>query len=240
LTESNKCFNFSFELKTGSRREETRERIIATAGAVFAERGYRGTTVRQITARAGVNLAAVNYYFRDKSELYVQVLKEAKRHVLLVAVPEPAGDLEAELRLFVDRFVRALLDPRRPNWHGRVLMLEMSNPTPALGVLVRDVTAPFYQKLRALIRGMVGEVASPGDLDLLTLSIMGQCIFYVCSRPIIEQLALDLGRAPDRIDRIARHIGNFSVAALRDFRRRVSKKPRTGSRFRSHHSLRHE
>jgi AcrR family transcriptional regulator len=227
-------------MKTGSRREETRDRIVAAAGAVFAERGYRDTTVRQITARAGVNLAAVNYYFRDKSELYVQVLKEAKRHLLLIAVPEPSGDLEAQLRLFVDRFVGALLDPRRPHWHGRVLMLEMSNPTPALGVLVRDVTAPFYHKLQSLIGGMVGADASPADLDLLTLSVMGQCVFYVCSRPVIEQLALNLGKAPNRIDRIARHIGDCSVAALRDFRRRAPKKTRTGSRFRSHHSLSHE
>jgi AcrR family transcriptional regulator len=216
-------------MKTGSRREETRDRIIAAAGAVFAERGFRATTVRQITARAAVNLAAVNYYFRDKNELYVQVLKEAKRHVLLIAMPEPSGDVEAELRLFVDRFVRSLLDPRRPNWHGRVLMLEMSNPTSALGVLVRDVTAPFYQKLQSLIRGIVGEVASPADLDLLTLSVMGQCVFYVCSRPVIEQLALELGRTSDRMDRIARHIGDFSVAALRDFRRRAPQKTRTGS-----------
>jgi AcrR family transcriptional regulator len=220
-----------------ARREETRERIVAAAGAVFAERGFRGTTIRQVTARAGVNLAAVNYYFRDKNELYVQVLKEAKRHVPLLALPEPKGNLEEQLRVFVDRFVRSLLDPRRPFWHGRVLMLEMSSPTPALGVLIRDVTAPFYQKMRALIGELVGGSASPVELDLLTLSVMGQCIFYACSRPAVEQLAVDLGKAADRTDRIADHIGDFSVAALRDFRRRAAKKPRAGARSRSRQSI---
>lgn len=220
-------------MKKEARREETRDRIIDAAGAVFAERGFRGTTIRQITARAGVNLAAVNYYFRDKNELYVQVLKEAKRHVPLVTVPEPAGHPEAQLRVLVDRFVRSLLDPRRPFWHGRVLMSEMSNPTPALGVLVRDVTAPFYHRMQSLIGEMVDGAASPVELDLLTLSVMGQCIFYVCSRPVIEQLALDLGKAPGRTDWIARHVGDFSVAALRDFRRRALKKPRPGNRSRA-------
>jgi AcrR family transcriptional regulator len=227
-------------MKNDTRREETRDRIIDAAGAVFAERGFRGTTIRQITARAGVNLAAVNYYFRDKNELYVQVLKEAKRHVPLLAMPEPAGNPEAQLRVLVDRFVRSLLDPRRPFWHGRVLMSEMSNPTPALGLLIREVTAPFYHKMQSLIGEIVGGTGSPVELDLLTLSVMGQCIFYVCSRPMIEQLALDLGRASNRTDWIARHVGDFSVAVLRDFRRRASKKPRPVSRSRPQHSIRHE
>jgi AcrR family transcriptional regulator len=223
-------------MKTGSRREETRDRIVAAAGAVFAERGFRGTTIRQITARAGVNLAAVNYYFRDKGELYIQVLKEAKRHVPLLALPGPGGNPEAQLRVLVDRFVRSLLDPKRPFWHGRVLMAEMSNPTPALGVLIRDVTAPFYHKMRSLIGEIVGGAGSAVELDLLTLSVMGQCVFYVCSRPVIEQLALDLGKSPNRTDWIARHVGDFSMAALRDFRRRATQKPRAGGRLRTHHS----
>jgi AcrR family transcriptional regulator len=235
--DSNNCFNLSFEMKTIARREETRDRIIASAGAVFAERGFRGTTIRQITARARVNLAAVNYYFRDKNELYLQVLKEAKRHVQMIAVEELPGTPEEKLRAFVDRFVRSLLDPRRPFWHGRVISLEMSNPTPALGVIIREVTAPLYQKVRSLIGELVDGSATPEELDLLTLSVIGQCVFYVCSRPLVEQLALDLGQASDRIDRIARHVGDFSMAALRDFRRHPPGKPRPRSRPRPLHSL---
>jgi AcrR family transcriptional regulator len=40
--------------------------IIEAAGAIFVENGFRTTTVRQICARAGVNIAAINYYFGDK------------------------------------------------------------------------------------------------------------------------------------------------------------------------------
>jgi AcrR family transcriptional regulator len=224
-------------MRTTARREETRDRIVAAAGAVFAERGFQRTTIRQITARARVNLAAVNYYFRDKNELYVQVLKEAKRHVQLVALDESPGTPEDRLRGFADRFVRALLDPRRPFWHGRVISMEMSNPTPALGVVIRELTAPFYHKVRSLVGETVEGRASPAELDLLTLSVVGQCVFYVCSRPMVEQLALDLGHASDRIDRIARHVGTFSVAALKDFRRRAAKKPRLGARARPLHSV---
>src|SRR5271155_1957047 len=104
-----------------SKREDTSDRIIAAAGAVFAERGFRGTTIRQITARAGVNLAAVHYHFRDKGELYVRVLREAKRRVSWIVIRDLSGTPEERLRGFIERFVHYLLDPERPSWHGRVL-----------------------------------------------------------------------------------------------------------------------
>jgi AcrR family transcriptional regulator len=210
------------------KREDPTERIIAAAGAVFAERGFRGTTIRQITARAGVNLAAVNYYFRDKNELYIRVLREAKRCTGEIDIEKIEGNPEERLRTFIGRFVRYLLDPQRPAWHGRVLAMEMSNPTPALGVILRELTAPVYRDVRALVSQVLGEKASPAELDLFTLSIFGQCIFYVSRRPIVEQLAADLEKIPDRLDRIADHIGTFSLAGMHDFRQRpaTAKTPR--------------
>jgi AcrR family transcriptional regulator len=193
---------------------ETKERIIAAAGAVFAERGFRSTTVRQITTRAGVNLAAVNYHFRDKGELYAQVLVEAKRHVTWIVIADMEGTPEEKLRLFVTRFVSSLLDPKRPSWHGRVIGMEMANPTGALKSVVRELTAPLYRDVRALVGEIVGAKASAADLDMFTLSIIGQCVFYASSRPMVEQLAVDLGKSHDRIGKIAAHIADFSLAAL--------------------------
>ena len=203
-----------------SEREEILSRIIDAAGTVFAERGFRATTIRQITARADVNLAAVNYYFKNKAELYLRVLREAKRHMREIVIAEIPGEPEERIRGFIDRFVRHLLHPERPLWHGRVLAMEMSNPTPALGLILRDLTAPIFRDLRQLIARMVGPEASPADLDLLALSIIGQCVFYVCGRPATEQLGVHLNRVPDRTGSISNHIGHFSIGALKDFRRR--------------------
>ena len=49
------------------------------AGEIFAERGFDGTTVRDICQRAGANIAAVNYYFGDKQRLYVEAVVQAHR-----------------------------------------------------------------------------------------------------------------------------------------------------------------
>jgi AcrR family transcriptional regulator len=209
-----------------SKSEGTKERIIAAAGEVFAERGFRATTIRQITARAEVNVAAVHYHFRDKGDLYTRVLREAKKHLGLIVIQEIPGDSEEKLLGFISRFVHYILDPKRPLWHGRVLALALSNPTPALGVVLREVTAPVYQDVRALIGEVVEGTASDTDLDLLTISIFGQCVFYVSGRPVVEQLAMDLGRQPDRTERIAAHVGKFSLAALRAFHQARSEQPR--------------
>src|ERR1700719_4583995 len=57
--------------------EKTRDKILTAAGEVFAEQGFEGATIRAITERAGVNVAAVNYHFRDKAELYTRVVVDA-------------------------------------------------------------------------------------------------------------------------------------------------------------------
>jgi AcrR family transcriptional regulator len=210
--------------KTAPKRPETSDRIIAAAGAVFAERGFRGTTIRQITARAGVNIAAVNYHFRDKNELYIRVLREAKRCATEIVIRDLPGTPEERLGGFIQRFVHYLLDPKRPAWHGRVLALEMANPTPALGVVIRELTLPLYRDVRALIDEVTEGTASAVELDLFTISVFGQCIFYVSRGSVVEHLAVDLGRTSSRTARIADHIGVFSIAALHDFCRRATLK----------------
>jgi AcrR family transcriptional regulator len=211
--------------------DETRERIIHAAGEVFGRHGFDGTTIRQITKRAEVNVAAVNYHFRDKAELYVRVLREAKGLCTEVALRELREDLdnpEEQLRSFIFGFVRSLLDPARPAWHLQVITQEMMRPTPALDLLVREMTEPIFRRMREVI-GAVAGVKLPGtELDMLASSILGQCLFYVRSRAMLERLAPELSQGPDRIERIAEHITTFSFSALCHLYKNKRSLPRNG------------
>ena len=64
------------------RNPETRERLLEAAQRLFLERGFQGTSTRDITEAAGANLAAVNYYFRSKQDLMVAVAERVVAPVL--------------------------------------------------------------------------------------------------------------------------------------------------------------
>ena len=53
----------------------TKERILGAAEVLFAQRGFDGASLRQLTAAAGVNLAAVNYHFGSKDRLVEEVFR---------------------------------------------------------------------------------------------------------------------------------------------------------------------
>ena len=90
---------------------DTRERILDVAERLFGERGFPATSLRDITAEAGVNVASVNYHFGSKEALLAEVLERRlepineRRLELLDAVEARAGDgppaLEAVIRAFL-------------------------------------------------------------------------------------------------------------------------------------------
>src|SRR5687767_2010876 len=57
----------------------TRQRLLEAAGQTFADKGFRGATVRHICKRAGANVAAVKYHFGDKEKLYSAAVRYAHK-----------------------------------------------------------------------------------------------------------------------------------------------------------------
>ena len=77
-------------LAAGSKdADDPRDRLLLAAGQAFAEHGYEAATVRDIFLEAGVNVAAVNYYFGDKRRLYIESVKHAhEQRVRQLPLPE--------------------------------------------------------------------------------------------------------------------------------------------------------
>src|ERR1700761_7290073 len=67
---------------------DTRTRILDAAERLFADRGYRGTSIRAVTDLAGANLAAVGYHFGSKAELLAAV---ARRVIEPITAAQTAG-----------------------------------------------------------------------------------------------------------------------------------------------------
>src|SRR5215510_14790124 len=125
--------------------DTTRERIATAAGEIFAERGFDGTTVRDICQRAGANIAAVNYYFGDKQRLYVEAVVQAHRwRMEQLPLPNWEAYTSAETKLadFITTFIRRVRSEPGGTWHTRLMMREMANPTTACAALVQSSIRP--------------------------------------------------------------------------------------------------
>lgn len=124
----------------------TRDRIIETAEVLFAARGYEGTSLRDITDRAGVNVAAVNYHFGSKEGLLREVLDRVvvpinERRLILLEEARGRGDvdLDAVLIAFLVPDLDALYhlrerDPDLPKFVARMY----SEHTPLMSEFIAD------------------------------------------------------------------------------------------------------
>lgn len=161
--------------------QRTRQAIVDAALALFAERGYFGTSLRDVARAVGVRESALYNYFPGKEALFEAILtadSEAKVERFSALLEMPVGDgrgLLEELATFVlDRFVvpqqqqlfRILMsDGMRLAREGRINLLEkMSSSRPQLeGIMQRLIDA-----------GVLREA----DAELLVMQFMGPLIFW--------------------------------------------------------------
>ena len=99
-------------MSEAQRHGETNERLLAAATDVFADVGYRAATLREICRRGNANIAAVNYHFHDKQQLYATVLDQAVSagsEELMQIAAEQALPSEEKLRHFIQHLFQSLL-----------------------------------------------------------------------------------------------------------------------------------
>ena len=199
-------------------RDLTREKLIESAGIVFAERGYRAATIREICRRAGTNVAAVNYTFGDKMGLYTEVLLysvRAAKTAAITAALDASRSPEEMIRGVIRARLKSLYQKAQPDWAIRLVMHEFSHPTPAMGRVVDEGMRPIYERMRKAVGEMIGLPPDHETTRLSVNSIVGQIIFYTFSRPVLAHLQPELKLTPDQLDRIAEHIADFSLTYLK-------------------------
>jgi AcrR family transcriptional regulator len=197
--------------------DTTRERIAEAAGEIFAERGFDGTTVRDICQRAEANIAAVNYYFGDKQRLYVEAVVRAHRWRMEQArLPEWSEGTTAETKLadFIKTFIRRVLTGPDDTWHTKLVMREMAHPTAACAELVQSSIRPQFEILLAILRELLPAEVSAERLRLTAFSIVGQCLFYHFADPVVRNLLTSKEYSELDVAKLAQHILDFSLSSI--------------------------
>lgn len=203
--------------------DPTRQKIVDAAGEIFADHGFQSATVRDICARAGANLASVNYYFRDKAGLYLEVFRQATcvAHAEIAHATDEGGPPEKVLRGIIFGMCRRMMASERPSWAFRLMAHEMSRPTPAFDTVIEETISPSYLRLRITLGAILRLPPDHATTRMCAHSVIGQIIHYVASRPVIAKVWPDLTMTKENIDMLAEHICEFSLSSVKKFARKT-------------------
>ena len=197
--------------------DKTRDRILEAAGELFAERGFEATTIRDICQAAGANVAAVNYYFRDKERLYVEAVVRAHRWRMDQAqLPDWDTSTPPRKKLadFIETFFRRVLGGPDDTWRTRLVMREILNPSDACAEIAQSNIRPQFEILHGVLRELLPAETSDEELHLTAFSIVGQCLFYHVAGPIIRNLVSGGEYENYDLEKLAAHVTKFTLAAV--------------------------
>jgi AcrR family transcriptional regulator len=199
----------------------TRDRILNEAESLFARKGYHGVSVREITNAASCNLAAVNYHFGNKQNLYLEVFRSRwlpraskvnasfRKTLKANGEPTPSGVIQALAKAFLDG---PLTDTERKR-HHQLISGELAQPTEAFELVADQVLQPLFNRLIDDLQAAMPAEKDGEQLALNAFSILAMVLYFNLARPFISRFT---GYAIDDNfkARLVNHIVNFSLNGL--------------------------
>ena len=204
-----------------SKDDITRERILDEAETLFARKGFDAVSIREITRAADCNLAAVNYHFKNKQNLYLQVFRErwlprAGRirdffKTALAAQESPSPD--AVVQALAQAFIAGPLSDEERQRHHQLITRELCQPTEAFDILMEEAMRPMFKELFSQMGAFMPQETDRDKLLLHFLSIFGMVLHFNFAREAVSRLT---GRKYDTAfkDRLIKQITDFALHGL--------------------------
>jgi AcrR family transcriptional regulator len=204
-----------------SRGEAAQIRLLDVSEKLFAEKGFDGTSVREITRLAGYNLASINYYFSNKENLYRDVYLRRIRQLreLRIAGIERvmSRGSEATLEDLLDSFARTFLDPLVDHVSGRMLMdlmfREISEPRLPKDLFFQEMIRPVQEVLQKALRDLCPGLSSESAIFSIH-TVVAQLLHMIHLQ--------EMNRSEERIPMpsvemtaMIKHLVRFSAAGIR-------------------------
>ena len=181
---------------------EARQHLLMTALRLFSEKGFAKTSTRAIAEAAGVNIAAISYYFGDKAGLYRSVFTEP--------MGTPASEIEQfsdekfTLRESLQGFINGFLEPMKQGelmqQCMRLHFREMLEPTGMWEHEIDKAIKPAHAALLALLGRHLGVAREDDDLHRLAFGIAGLAIHLYMARDVVDAIRPELLGGPKAID----------------------------------------
>ena len=201
----------------------TRQLLQEAAEELFAQKGFDGTTIRDITTKANRNLASINYFFGDKRVLYEELFRLRLREMrdsrlgTIKAVMEDKSKLTLE-KLFhaycVD-FLKPFADQQQSQRFMRLFFREMAEQRLPKNMFLDELAAPTLTAMEEAVAGICPKV-NKNDIQMSILSLTGQLV-HIMQVKVLFEGAQGHSIASINIDESINHIVKFSAAGIRAY-----------------------
>ncbi|HEX9728329.1 MAG TPA: TetR/AcrR family transcriptional regulator [Gemmatimonadales bacterium] len=193
--------------------DPTRARLVSEGRKLFAEKGFSGASVREITGAANANLGAITYHFGSKLALYHAILEEAftdlatRTEAAAHAAANPEERIEAIVRAFFAFFAAW---PEAPRLVIREVAGGDAPPRPVIPLMRRNLVAITHVVEAGRAAGRFRAV----DPLLVTFSIISQSIWFAVigeHLPVVSGMQLE----PETLTgAVERHISEMVLRAI--------------------------
>jgi AcrR family transcriptional regulator len=199
-----------------------KNRLLAAAEAVFAEKGFDAASIRDITAQAKCNVAAVNYHFGSKENLYNELFRRhltemreirLKSIETVMAQKEPKPSLEQLLHAFAVAFLEPFFDQASGPLFMKLMVREMSDPRLQKQMFVEELVKPTLKSLGNALKTLCPSLTDE-KVILSIISLVGQLIQIMRMSELFDVNEL-LGSKELTFDKMIDHIVEFSAAGIR-------------------------
>jgi TetR/AcrR family transcriptional regulator, regulator of cefoperazone and chloramphenicol sensitivity len=196
--------------------EESRQRLLHAAVQCFAEHGFSKTSTRQIAQQAGVNIAAISYYFEDKAGLYKAAYTEpmgcAKDDIALF--DGSALTLEQALHGLYSGFIEPLKQNILVQQCIRLHMREMVEPTGLWDEEIDQGIKPYQAALAKLLCRHYGVKRVDDDITRLVVSIVALGVHMYVGRDLTLKLYPRIATTAKALDVMAERLVMYARAMI--------------------------
>ena len=195
---------------------ETKKKLWLAAIKIFAEKGYKETTVRDICKLAGSgNINSINYYFGSKEDLYTQILEEIFSHYDKFDIGEwEKKTAEQQLRTMIFNFCSILYKNNAfTSDITSIFISEMTRPSAFLEEMVDIYNRPRVKRHLKMFQDLLGEAGTEDNARNCLVSVAGQLLYYSFAWPVFSRLFPDYS-PNENLEQWAEHVFEFSLAGI--------------------------
>jgi AcrR family transcriptional regulator len=198
--------------------EYTRGSIIKAAVHLFAERGFQGASVRDIVVKARVNQAAINYHFKGKDGLYLEVLKTALEKLTEHAGSEPEKlkslSREEALRSFVYQQLRPLLFRDEMSRYIRLFAWESAHPSKIFLKFMATNTGSYLTTAVDIVGRFLPPDTQKRAALCVAIWLMGQCSIFVRNRELFAHEPFGINTDESFTDELTELVTRLAIGGL--------------------------